>query len=249
MASFGNANFQTLKASLNLLCPEGGVSWWHGIVKSPVTQEDCVVLIVDKEHARKIIKETRVVAQYHAETYEGPSSYLVAMPVMHFDKTTLDGVGPLPDEVIERLVQKQVEGVDHEASQDEAIARMKWQLISKLQALGVADFEMRFSGEGDSGNPDEFSAYRGKQWWPKDYHNERAKAWAHFGSVELGDELEREISEWVWETHVDRAGCDIVNNDGGGGRLEIVVDGENSTMHIEIWTNEIRQNTEMNEDL
>lgn len=127
-----------------------------------------------------------------------------------------------------------------EYGEDDAHGSFKRSVLEQMHELGVARLFFEYSGSGDSGNPDHIIAYRSHSgYW----------GGTNVGItdvVELPQAFQDELSEYVWDKLVQ---WDVVNNDGGGGHLNVTTSGPEPVFEFECHTYETISTTQENCEL
>jgi len=220
-------NLEHLQAAmvlaLNSTQAEPNHLWWDGVVMKP-GETSYKVLQVDNERKRQdglVGKALGVLSGHGIRKFvrvEGGAEDLLAIDVDCFENV-------LPSRVTRQWAS--------EADPDEGHNKWKLDVTSRLDDLGIKLLRMVYSGSSDSGNEDEWECSRtgGEFWSPKGSYDFWYEAQRH----ELPDDLKDLISEYVWETLVQ---YDCVNNDGGGGSMEIRLQNDEPEFLFSCYTNE-----------
>jgi hypothetical protein len=200
--------------------------WWEGVVKN-MDGEDCIVLQVAKDFTADAVKVLRFYGLPHIEAVVGGTWNLLPIPVEYLTNC-------LPKRVTREWLKEEHIG-PHDAWKEKVTAR--------LDELGIGCLKMTYSGSGDSANDDEWECPRVGYdgfWYPEDWNSAEGRHWQGASSHTLPDDLQVLISEYVWGTLVQH---DCVNNDGGGGHLEIDLSQDEPTFAFECYTNEMTSTT------
>lgn len=215
--------------------------WWSGVVNGPMDQngntEQYIVFQVPKEggtYARDALTVLKGYGIKDVKPVAGSSYTLLPINVDHLENC-------LPSRVTRQWLMDD----EHDGTHDE----WKRSVVVELDALGVGYLEMHYSGSGDSSNNDEWSCSRTCEegsWYPESWNDDVQKHWSKQSNFELSDQLQKLISEYVWETLVQ---YDCVNNDGGGGSLKIDLSQDEPVFHFECFTNEMIQTTHDDDEI
>lgn len=191
-------SYASLRAAVALVDP--AVTWWEGTIKdtTDLARGPVEYVIAVCPEATKTIDALVKMGFYerHATSSYGT---LVAIEAAQLD---LD----LPTRVT------------HVFDPDEDHAEFKNMIVRALVAHGAQTFTMEYSGSGDSGNPDHFSASKASTYWHPG-HNNNNDFWTLVAGqqhISMPDEFTQAVSDYVWEKLVQH---DVVNNDGGGGQF------------------------------
>ena len=227
----------SLKAAMVLAFPATAVedrvvTWWKGVAKD-MAGNDVVVMQVSIGDPKFVPHASKILSGYGipvSKIVEGSGSTLMALPA-----SSIGGVLP--------------KRVTHHVDNDGG-AHYEWKckVVKQLDALGIDRLVMRYSGGGDSTNDDEWECYRSGVeggWYPQDWNADASRHWRAQDDIKLPNDLCQMISEYVWNTLCQ---FDCVNNDGGGGHLEIKLEDETYVFLFTCFTNEMVSTTHQDDE-
>jgi hypothetical protein len=213
-------SYQSLRAAMALVDPE--LSWWEGTIKGS-NDWQYVVAQCKPETQLKVI----ACLQGYGLQYSDNPGQQDTLFAVHADNIEMD----LPPKVIP------------EYGEDDAHGSFKRSVLEQMHALGIARIDFSYSGGGDSGNPDDITAWRSHE---RMWDTEKMRKAGISAQVEVPQAFADELSGYVWDSLVQ---WDVVNNDGGGGHLYIITSGPEPVFEFECYTNENITHTMASEEI